>query len=318
MNKFLLLVSPILALAQTTPGRLLGTVTSVNPSASEMSVANQQGEVYGVKFSSDANFQKVPPGATDLKNAAVISLADVSVGDRVLARGELLAADKALIASSLVVMTKAEISKKHDADRAEWLKRGLAGVVTGAAPGQLTLRQGAKTVTIKLTERTRFRRYAPDSVRFDEAKPASLAEVNKGDQLRALGDRSEDGATIAAEAIVFGTFRTASGTVASVDAANSTIRMKENGSGKMLTVHLTVDSNLRRLPKGGSLEIDQLPRAALADLKSGEGIVVSSTMGSKPDELTAITLVAGIAPAAPSGRAAGLTPNWNLDIGLPQ
>jgi hypothetical protein len=284
-----------------------------------MSVANQQGEVYGIKFLSDAKFLKVPPGATGLNNAEAISLADVSVGDRVLARGEFLAAEKALIATSLVLMTKAEIAKKREADRAEWLKRGVAGVVTAVAPGQITLRQGAKTVTVALTGRTRFRRYAPDSVRFDDAKPSSFAEVNKGDQLRALGNKSEDGGKFEAQEIVFGTFRTAAGTVTQVDRASSLIRMKETGTGKLLAVHLTADSNFRRLPQGGSTGIDQLPPATLAELKTGEGVIVSSTLGSKPDELTAIVLVAGAAsPAAPAGRPAGVVPNWNMDIGLPQ
>ena len=55
---------------------------------------------------------------------------DIDVGDRVLARGE-LSDDKApLAASTLVIMTKADIAKKQQADQAEWQKRGVSGLVT--------------------------------------------------------------------------------------------------------------------------------------------------------------------------------------------
>jgi Golgi nucleoside diphosphatase len=47
----------------------------------------------------------------------------------------------------------------------------------------------------------RFFRYAADSVNLNDARPSSFAEIKVGDQLRALGQKSEDGSRLAAEEI---------------------------------------------------------------------------------------------------------------------
>ena len=40
-----------------------------------------------------------------------------------------------------------------------------------------------------------MRRYAPDSIKFGDAKPSSFGELKVGDQLRALGDRTRRSAS---------------------------------------------------------------------------------------------------------------------------
>ena len=64
-----------------------------------------------------------------------------------------------------------------------------------------------------------FRRYAPDSVRFSDAKPGSFADLKVGDQLRVLGEKNADGTRIKAEAIVSGSFRNIAGVIKSIDAS---------------------------------------------------------------------------------------------------
>src|SRR5258708_6872189 len=67
--------------------------------------------------------------------------------------------------------------------------------------------KGAKPLTIGVGAKTVVRCYAPDSVKFIDAKPGTLAEIKKGDQVRALGEKSPDGARYPAEEVVSGTFR---------------------------------------------------------------------------------------------------------------
>ena len=78
--------------------------------------------------------------------------------------------------------------------------------------------------------------------------------------------------------------------------------------------------------------LERLPTIALADLKVGDTIVVSSTKGADPARLTAITLVTGAdtllnmiaarqqqqggGQAAPN-PAAGLGQGFQIGIGLP-
>jgi hypothetical protein len=162
---------------------------------------------------------------------------------------------KSVPARILIVAKKADIAQKLERDREEWRRRGLVGTVAG-------LNQEAKEITLQLRsllgqqtiviaaggERVRFRRYAPDSVRFIDAKPSSIGEIKIGDQLRAKGDRSEDGARFTAEEVVTGTFRSIRGVVDSVNPQANEIKVKDMITGQTVTVAISKDSMVRRIP----------------------------------------------------------------------
>ena len=47
-----------------------------------------------------------------------------------------------------------------------------------------------KPIVIHVSPATSIRRYSPDSVNFDEAKPGTLDQIKPGDQLRARGTKN--------------------------------------------------------------------------------------------------------------------------------
>jgi hypothetical protein len=112
----------------------------------------------------------------------------------------------------------------------------------------LTMAAGAKKVTVATSAKTQFRRYAGDSVKFEDAKPGTLAQIQVGDQLRVLGTKSDDGSSIQAEAVVSGSFQNLAGLIATIDAANGTLTMKDLATKKTVTVTITANSNVRTLP----------------------------------------------------------------------
>jgi hypothetical protein len=66
--------------------------------------------------------------------------------------------------------------------------------------------------------------------------------------------------------------------------------------------------------------LERMPPLALADLKAGDAIMLSSTNGTDPSQVTAINVLAGVEPlltAAPQGGQQ-IFGSWNFDIGLPQ
>ena len=99
-------------------------------------------------------------------------------------------------------MKRADVDAKQQHERDDWQKRSVGGPVTAVDPAAKTISisvtaiGGKKSVAVNTTPKTVFRRYAPDSVKFDDAKPSSLDQVKPGDQLRALGTRSADGSTV--------------------------------------------------------------------------------------------------------------------------
>ncbi len=252
-----LLMTGLLA-AQTEPakpqGRVIGELTAKDDSANKLTVKTDAGLVYTVSLDEKTLYLRVPPGEKDLKKAARITLTDLNVGDRLIARGAVSEETKTLPAASVLVMTKADLAKKGEQDRAEWQKRGISGTVASVNPETAEIvvtvqsREGAKPVTVSVSKAS-FRRYAPDSVRFSDAKPSSLADVTSGDRARVLGDKNEDGSKMTAEVVVSGSFRTLAATVIAADAATGDIRVKDLQSKETLTVHTNADSKLHRMPE---------------------------------------------------------------------
>ena len=48
-------------------------------------------------------------------------------------------------------------------------------------------------------------------MKFEDAKPGTLAQIQAGDQLRVPGTKSEDGSSILAEEMVSGSFKNLAG-----------------------------------------------------------------------------------------------------------
>ena len=156
----------------------------------------------------------------------------MQVGDRLLVAGVPSEDGKSIAATTAVLMKKADVAGKQQHDREDWQKNGVAGVVKAVDPtaGTITISTGtlaANVVTINVAKDTVIRRYAPNSVKFDDAKPGTLDQIKAGDQLRARGTKSADGKEINAAEIVSGTFRSIPATLLSADTASNTITVTD-------------------------------------------------------------------------------------------
>jgi transcription antitermination factor NusG len=230
--------------------RALGTVTKLDAAARTLTVKTDAGQEVAVSLAANTNFRRVAPGETDLRKAASIALTDVSVGDRVLARGK-PAANQGVEANLIVVMSQGDIKKKQAEERADWDRRGVAGLVTAVSPDSVTIETrtlaGTKNIVIAAMPDTMVRRYSPDSIKFSDATPAKLSDIQVKDQVRARGDKVEEGAKVNAAEIIFGTFKTRAGVILSVDPATNEIRMNDLETKKPITVKIGPDSVFRKL-----------------------------------------------------------------------
>jgi co-chaperonin GroES (HSP10) len=223
-------------------------------SGNTITLTTDAGSTVNIVVQDSARLVRIAPGQKDLKQATPIQLQDVQVGDRILARGTASDDGKSVAASSVVLMKESDVAAMQERDREDWQKRGVGGLVSkvDAANGVVTLAapamSDAKPVTIHISKTTIIRRYSPDSVKFDDAKPSTLDQINAGDQLRARGVRSPDGTELAADEVVSGSFRNIAGTVTSTDAANNTITVMDLATKKPVTLKITADSQLRKLP----------------------------------------------------------------------
>lgn len=232
--------------------RPVGTIKSI--SGNNIVLTTDAGGDVNVVVQDAARLVRVEPGQKDLKEAVPMQLQELAVGDRILVRGQLAADGKTVLATGVIAMKKASIAEKQAHEREEWQKQGIAGLVSSVDPSTdsiLITQQSIgekRTVTIHLSKDTILRRYAPDSIRFDDAKPAQLDQIKPGDQLRARGTRSPDGSELAAAEVVCGTFRNIAGTISSIDVAANSITVQDLATKKPVTVRITADSQVRKLP----------------------------------------------------------------------
>jgi co-chaperonin GroES (HSP10) len=228
--------------------RQIGTVTAV--AGDGLTLKTDAGQEVVVSVADGARILQLAPGSTDLKTAQTIALKDIAVGDRVLVSGKAGENAGALAASRVILMKSSDIAQKHEMEQADWQRHGSGGIVSAvdAGAGTVTISIGAKKVAVTTSGTTQFRRYAGDSVKFEDAKPSTLAQIQVGDQLRVRGAKSDDGSSIQAEEIVSGSFKNLAGVIATLDTAKGTLTLKDLTTKKTVTVTVTANSNVRTLP----------------------------------------------------------------------
>lgn len=242
-----------------TANRALGEVKVIDAAAKQLIIKTDAGSLVTVALSGSTAYKRIAPGETTLTNAAVITFAEVAEGDRVLALGKVSDDRKLVPARTLVVMTKADIAKKQEAERAEWKKRGVLGIITALKPEtkEITISSrtmaGPQSLIIPVSDKVEMRRYAPDSIKFAEAQPAKFDELKVGDQLRALGERKADGAAFAAEKVVTGSFKTVAGVITAVNVATGEVKINDLQTKQPLTIVVKQDAVLRKFPAANEM-----------------------------------------------------------------
>lgn len=342
---------------------VIGEVKSIDAAAKQLLVKTDSGALVTVAISDKTAYKRLAPGEKTLDKATVITLAEIGEGDRVWARGRVAADQKSVPAQQVIQMTKADIAKKQEHERAEWHSRGVLGIISALNPTSKEITVSARSlagtpqaVIIPVTDKVIMRRYPPDEIpKFSAARLSTFEELKVGDQLRALGNKSADGTHLAAEEVVSGSFRIAGGIVTAIDATTGEVKINDLQTKKPLTIIVKPDSVLRRFtgammmgmgpggapggagsartggapgtpgpgtqgqgprpqggggpggPQGGGMRgggagmnmadlLERLPTISINDLKVGDTVIMSSTQGSDPTRLTAISLVTGVEP----------------------
>jgi hypothetical protein len=263
----------------------IGVIKSIN--GTEITLTPESGPDIKITVQAATQIVRFAPGETNLNNATPIQLQDLQVGDHIRATGWAADDNLPLAVLKIVVMKRSDVEARHQQDLQDWQKRGVGGLVSAVDPaaGTVTISvtsfTGKKNIVMHASKTTVIRRYAPDSVKFDDAKPSSLQEINPGDQVRARGERTADGGELAAEEIVSGSFRNVAGTVTSVDASSSTLSVQDLLSRKPVLVKVTADSQLSHLtPEVAQRIAARLKGAAAGGTAAASGAASGQTTAS--------------------------------------
>jgi hypothetical protein len=223
---------------------LVGEVTAVDAAARQVAVRSDAGETVTISVTDQTKYTRMPPGETNPQKGAPATLADVHVGERVLALDFSAAGGTA---TRILVMERAAGGQQRDDGRR------LGGRVVSTDPSKKLIvvqargRDGAESVTIDASGGVRFLRLAPDSQRPADAQPGSFADIKPGDSVRATGTRATDGGPFKAEEVVSGSVMRFIGTVGSVDASRGALTVKNELTGQNVTLTFGSRSTLRRV-----------------------------------------------------------------------
>src|ERR1700722_2479632 len=279
--------------------KAVGTVKSI--SGNSIVLAAESGADTNVVVQDGARLLQIEPGETDLKKATPLQLSDLQNGDRILVRGSAGPDGKSILAVSVIAMKKADLAARHAHEQAEWQKNGIGGLVSAVDPTASTITVSTsalganKNVLVHVSKNTVLRRYAPGSVKFDDAAAAPIDQIRAGDQLRARGQKSADGGELAADEVVSGSFRNISGTINSIDAATNTITVQDLVTKKPVVVQISQTSQLRKLPA-------PMAQRIAARLKGGSG---DAPVGANAGGNAAGGGASGGAGSAPAASAGG-------------
>ncbi|HEX7316100.1 MAG TPA: hypothetical protein VF297_19495 [Pyrinomonadaceae bacterium] len=245
----LLALAPVGVPAQQAPAAkqfLAGEVTAVDAAAHTVTVRADSGETVTLSTTEQTTYTRLPPGVTDLKQGARVTFAEVRVGDRVVVPGVTTAGGTA---SRLILTARAGGGPGGGGGQNAGRRLNGRVVSVDAAKKSIVVqargREGQESVTIDASA-ARAMRYAPDSMRPADAVASTLADVRPGENIRATGERSADGASFKAEEVLTGSFARFAGTVTNVDAQRNELTVKTDDGGSV-KLSFGTRSSLRRI-----------------------------------------------------------------------
>jgi hypothetical protein len=281
------------------PLSVLGQVESVDAAARTLSLKLEDGTVLTVGLAEKGAVMKVAPGEKSLQNAVAIAFDGIVKGDRVLVRGGVRNEARVEGALRVVVMAQTDLAARNESEQKAWRDRGVSGTVVSAdaANGEFVLQTAGRqapaagapaapaaptppvTVVVE-AKKAMIHRYADTSVKFDDAKPAAVADMAASDQVRVLGTRSEDGKRITAERVVFGSFKTMALAIEKIDPATGTLSVKELETNHKFTLSLVAGASIRKIPAEMAA---MFGGAARAGARPGGGGMPAGANGARPE-----------------------------------
>jgi hypothetical protein len=254
-----------------------------------------------VELTPKTEFKRVSAERPSIASAVPSALADIVVGDKVVVSGVFGDDKSKLPARTVYLMAKSDIAQRNAKEAEKW-SRGISGKVASvnSQTGQISVEirnlMGSTTVVITPKEGAAFKRYAPNSVKYSEAVESSVGAVQAGDMIRAAGDKSADGLSLAAEEIVTGAFQTIAGTVKSIDVEKNEVVITNLQTKKDVTVALGTASVMKKFPEEFAQRMVQFQGAGMQG--GGPGARPAGTPGASQPVQTA-------PPAGSQGQPGG-------------
>lgn len=267
--------------------RLLGRVVSVDASKKLIVVQTRgrgEAETVNVDASSAARVLHYAPDSSRVADAQPATFAEIRVGDQLRATGERAPEGSTFRAEEVIAGSFTRVAGQV--------------VSVDAARNELTLKneQTGQTFRVSVGQRTTLRRVTPEFIKTVEERAAQRREQREARRAEG-GTQSADG--------------------------NGESRGGRRGGGR--------GDGAGREGRGGRARgggfggngnmFDSLPAITLAELKKGDGVMVTATPGADASSVTAVSIVSGDAEflrrmqqRGSEGRQRGMSPGLPGDV----
>lgn len=283
--------------------RLLGRVVSVDASKKLIVVQTRgredAGESVNVEVSNGARVLRYAPDSSRVADAQPATFADIRVGDQLRATGERAAEGATFRAEEIVAGSFTRVAGQI--------------VSVDAARNELTIKneQTGQTFRVSTGPRTTLRRVTPEFIKTLEERAAQRearraeggGQPGDANGARGAGRREGEGREGAAREGVRGE---GSGREGRGGRARGEGGRRGGGGG---------------FGGGGGNMFDNLPAITLAELKKGDGVMVTATPGADASSVTAVSIVSGDAEfmrrmqqRGGEGRQRGMSPGLPGDV----
>jgi Cu/Ag efflux protein CusF len=268
---------------------VIGTVEKVDASGKVLTVKPDKTDGSSVKFDDKTQFLRIPAGETDTKKATRAAAADVSVGDRVIAR--LRAGEETQAAVFLYFTKQTELAQRKAKTAEEWQKDGVTGLVSSVDPNGkkivLSVRNAGppRDVTLDVAgNNVDFTRFSPET---GKAEPSALAAIHTGDQVTVIGQKNADATAIKVEAITSGFYKTLPVQIKSIDAGTGQILAMDLASKKPITITIHPETTMKKLDDATALQMARRLNPTFQQSggrgRGGRGGGADANAGANPD-----------------------------------
>ena len=183
------------------------------------------------------------------------------------------------------------------------------GTVKAISGTSITLTADAGSeINVTLQQGARLLRVEPGEKDLKNAVPLTLQDLQPGDRVLVRGKMTDDGKSLlAASLIAMKKLDIAQkqshereewqkhgvgGLVSAVDASSGTITMTALGANKIVTVHVSKETVLRRYSPN-SIKFDDAKAAPIGEIKAGDQLRARGSRSADGNELTADEIVSG-------------------------
>ena len=297
----------------------VGSVFSIDPVGNVLLLKEGGGYIDDISFTPKTVFTKLAIGETG--SAVHVSARDVQVGDFLC-----IEAQDGHDAARIAYVPHADAARAQLEFLVQWQSNSTFGIIEsmgtngrGFVVSPALAESGGIPVRVLVGDNVRFRKFGDNATRIGDASPIQYEDLQVGDKVYVRGTHAAGDPVWHATLVVKGGVRGILGTILSVDTVQSTLRLREFGSGRKFNVNLPAgevykasDAPTDPVPVNTLSGVPLVP-IALSDLMPGDAVLVVGSANTSSEKVLGLGVVTKFGNFGVGPLDSGSKMSWFLE-----